>query len=152
GEDVRRLVNRALPGGLDLKADARGFGAQLLRLGLAFGFAPRGLGAVLRRILLRLRLNLQLDCLALGRLGGFDELDALVAFGNLGFPGCGDLFLRRNRLGARFVRFGLRLAFLAALVLDRDLLLLPGDLDGLRLRDARLLNRAVGLDLLGIDQ
>ena len=58
-----------------------------------------------------------------------------------------DLFLGRDRRGARLVGLGLGLAFLAALVLDRDLLLLPGDLDRLRLGDPGLLDDPAGLDL-----
>ena len=85
---------------------------------------------------------------ALGLLGRLDQLDPLVALGDLGLARGRDLFLGGDRLGARRVGLGLGLAFLAALVLDRDLLLLAGDLDRLDLGDLGLLDRAVGLDLL----
>src|SRR5690606_25023067 len=112
---------------------------------------PGGFGVVDRRVLLRLGLDLDLDRLALGPLGRFDQLDALVALGHFGLARGHHLLLGGDRLGPRLVGLGLGLAFLAALVLHRDLLLLAGDLDRLDLGDARLLDRAVGLDLLRVD-
>src|SRR5690606_10237758 len=108
--------------------------------------------AVRGRLLLRLGLHLHRNRLPLGFLRRLDQLDALRTLGDFGLArGC-HLFLGRDRQRTRLVRFAARLAFLAALVLDQDLLFLPRQFDRLFLRDARFLDRAVGLDLLGVDQ
>ncbi len=150
-EDVRRLVDRALTRRFDLEAHPRRLGAQLFGLRLAFGFAANRLAPVERGFLLGLGFDLDRDRIALGLLGCLDQLDLLAPLGDLALARGGDALLGFDRLGAGIVGLGLGLAFLAALVLDRDLLLLPGDLERALLIDPRLFHEAIGLDLLRID-
>ena len=79
-----------------------------------------------------------------------DQFDPLRSLGDLRLARGHHLFLRRHGLGPRLIGFGLGLTFLSALVLYRDLLLLPRNLDRLRLGDPRLLDRAIRLDLGGV--
>ena len=108
------------------------------------------LGAVGGGLLLGVGLDLDPDRRALGLARRVDQLDPLDALGDLGLAGGADPFLGGDRLGPGLVGLGPGLAFLAALVLDRDLLLLAGDLDRLGLGDLRLLDDPVGLDLLAL--
>src|SRR5205823_12737806 len=105
-----------------------------------------------RRCLLGLGSNLDADRIALGILGGFDELDLLLPFGNLDLARRKYLLLSGNHLGAR--RFGHRLGLRLRprLFGNRDGALLLGDLEKLAALDFEALDIAFASDPLGFDR
>ena len=68
---------------------------------------------------------------ALGILGGLDQLDRLAPLGHLGLPRSEHLLLRRHGLGAGRFRLGLGLGLGLGLLGDGDGALLLGQLQGL---------------------
>ena len=133
------LAERLDAGGAGGSGIGVGLGENVGRLclvggGLALGFRHHGDG---HRVGLR--------GLARG-----DHVDDLVALGDLGGAGGGDLFFRRDRKGPRGLGDGLRLRLLLTLGGNDDRRVLRHDLElALHLGGAAL-HREVGLDLAGI--
>jgi hypothetical protein len=124
-----------LAGRFNFETDARSLGAELLRLRLALSLQPRGFGTVARGLLFGVGLHPNpIAARSASRDASINSI-RLTRSATSVSRAVPDLLFGSDRVGAGPVGLRARLAFLAALVLDRDLLLLPRDLDRLRLRD-----------------
>ena len=88
--------------------------------------------------------------LGLGGLSRRDHVDDLVALGDFGGAGGGDLFFGRNGERTRGLGDGLRLGLLLALGRDRDRAFLRDDLQVALHFGVAALHRQIGFDLSGV--